>query len=147
MRKKIICDIDGVLNNPKKIAYLYHEEKYDEMVEASLELPVDQAMADIIRLLANIYDIIFLTGRQSKYRNRTKKFLDQIMSNIPYQLAMRSMSDFSSSSNMKLEWIDQNLHIPDIAFAIEDRRDIAEAYERNCIKCLIVNTDYFSKEK
>lgn len=147
MRKKVLCDIDGVLNNPKDIAYLYHEGKYDEVVEEALKLPVDQAMADIIRLLANIYDIVFLTGRQSKYRNRTKSFLDGVMLNAPYQLAMRSMNDLSSSSNVKLEWIDQNLHIPDIAFAIEDRRDIAKAYERNCIKCLVVNTDYFSKEK
>lgn len=144
--KFILVDIDGVVNNiPDGIMKLYSEKKYAEFNEAIVQLPPDRIFGTIIRQLANIYNIIFLTGRPSHWRDETNKFLYSVMLGAPYHLAMRATLSNESSIAVKLNWVNQNLSIDQIAFAIEDRKDVAMAYRKIGIECMLVKEDKFYK--
>jgi len=147
MRKKVLCDIDGVLNEPKEnLARLYHEKKFDELVQEMIQLPLDETLATIVKNIHSNYDLIFLTARHKKYREQTYDFLKSFLGDIPFMLSMRCDND-GDAIEQKRDFVLRNFSKDDIAYAIEDRKDMAKMYESMGIHCFIVKQDVFSKKE
>lgn len=145
--KIVLVDIDGVVNDiPEGLMKQYRMENYQNFNEGLIDLAPDRHMGSIVRQLANIYNIVFLTGRPACYRESTAKFLDSFMNGAPYHLAMRSNCCKKTSALSKMTWIQQNVDVDKIAFAIDDRKDIAEQFLKTMgVRTLLVKVDKFKK--
>lgn len=148
MKKIIICDIDGVLNNIKGVVYLYHNKSIERFNQKSTELPANQLMFDFLKIMIELkYEITFLTGRPEKFRYQT---MDLLVGGLGINLAtkcnliMRKTGDVSSSVKQKEDWIENNIKWDDILMAFDDREDIREMFVRHGVVCFSNSPDYMN---
>lgn len=145
-RQIVICDIDGTINDVRSIVHLHTEKKYDEFTEESNKCRKRTSIINLITRLSKDHKIIFLTGRHFKHRAMTKDFLNKTFYQMDYQLAMR-MNETDSSRTFKWHWLVANVDLENIAFALEDRVDVAKTFSLLSIETLMVGADHFSNNK
>jgi predicted kinase len=132
--RAIICDLDGTL------ALLNGRSPYDatHCDQDLLNVPV----ADIVqRFQATGHAIIFLSGREDKFREPTVRFLHtHLGESFPYQLIMRSTGDMRKDSVIKQELLEREIlphHFVD--FVLDDRNQVVDMWRGLGLTCLQVD--------
>lgn len=157
-RKTVIFDIDGTLaNNDHRRKYLEGDKpdwgSYnhpDNMIQDLPNMPVLNllvALMEATDILTNEpkYRIIFVTGRMESSRWITMKW---ILDNMPIvrngaakveKILMRKEGDYRADHIVKEEILKQLLDDGhDIAFTVDDRKQVVDMWRRNNITCLQV---------
>ena len=138
--RAIICDLDGTL------ALMNGRNPYD--ASTCDEDLLNEAVAQCV--LAMHYSgrkIIFMSGRDSKYKAQTIKFIEQHMlvegengiQVMPYELFMRATNDSRRDSIVKAELFAE--HVKDkyyVEFAIDDRDQIVREWRKMGLICFQV---------
>jgi len=130
--KVIICDLDGTLFNIKHRQHLLPD--YEAFNSQHINDTLNQDVFDFVK----DKNILFLTGRNEKYRETTEKQLNQYF--IDYKLIMRENNDLSQAKIFKKK-IAQDLIKDgyDIEFAIDDDEYVCEMFFEMVIDCYDVN--------
>lgn len=136
-KEAIIIDLDGTLANCDHRRHLVEGEKRDWDRFFSL-MWKDTANYIVWEFTQNPYaTVLIVSGRPNKYRRTTVKWLKD--NNITYnRLFMRKNGDYRKDDVVKQEIYDTKIKDKyDIKFAIDDREDIAEVWNRNGIPVLL----------
>lgn len=119
--KAIICDLDGTLalhngRNP------YDASTCDQDL---VNMPVAEAICKYGR---DGYDILFTSGREDCYREKTIKFIKKV--NIPrYQLFMRPTGDRRKDHVVKLELFQRHIHgYYNVEVVFDDRQRVVDMW-------------------
>ena len=128
----ILCDLDGTLS------LLNGRSPYDAST-----CEKDKVNHEIKTILEVFYrfmqwQIIYLSGREDKYRSQTERFL-QHHHCPPGPLHMRASGDFRKDYIVKSELFDA--HIRDkyrVRFALDDRNQVVEMWRKMGLTCLQV---------
>lgn len=133
LQKAAIIDMDGTL------CEISHRSPYD----ASKCLD-DSPIVHVIELVQlfynNGYKIIFCSGREDKYRDLSKQWLDTYVAIPEYELFMRPTGDMRKDSIIKEEIF--NNHIKDkyyVRAIIDDRLQVCEMWYRLGLPLFRVN--------
>jgi predicted kinase len=149
--KAIICDLDGTLS------LLNGRSPYDAST-CQNDLPNVPVIECVRAMASKGYNIIFMSGREDKYREQTENFieqycwvfkteyekdeieLDDAMKVIPHQLYMRKSGDQRKDSIVKRELFDANIsgkHY--VEFALDDRDQVVSMFREIGIPVFQVN--------
>jgi predicted kinase len=101
--KAIICDIDGSL------AILGDRSPYDAAKSDEVDSP-NMPVVETVRLYYEAgYKVIFCSGREDKFEDVTKSFIERCLPGIEYQLFMRKTADFRGDDVVKEEIFNNNI--------------------------------------
>lgn len=127
----IICDLDGTLA-------LKHEGRniYDAST-ADLDHINDPVRATLLAL-EPMYSLIFMSGREDKYREPSVKFLDNCGWSS-YPLYMRATGDFRKDSIVKRELFDAHIRGKyNVLFVLDDRDQVVKMWRELGLTCFQV---------
>lgn len=132
--RAIICDLDGTL------ALLNGRSPYDAST-CDQDL-LNQPVADIVvRFQSAGHHIIFLSGREDKFREPTERFLKQHLGpEFPYTLIMRTTGDMRKDSVIKQELLEKEV-VPNwyVDFVLDDRNQVVDMWRGLGLTCLQVD--------
>jgi len=130
----IICDLDGTL------AIIGDRSPYDARDCDLKDFPNIPVVQCINAMHAAGMMIIFMSGRDEKYKSETVRFIDNtISSQIKYELHMRSYDDIRKDSIVKSELYFNNVHNKyDILFCLDDRNQICNFWRSIGLTCFQV---------
>lgn len=136
MKKAIICDLDGTL------ALIDHRDPYDasKCEEDALNNPI----GNIIEVYTHqrLYDIaiIFVSGREDKYKPQTERWLKKHNITSYDGLFMRKTGDFRKDTVIKKEIYTKHIEGKyDVLFVLDDRDQVVEMWRRELgLTCLQV---------
>lgn len=130
--KAIICDLDGTL-----CLFKHHRDPYD--ASTCLNDLVNHPVRIIIESLNKSHDIIFVSGRESKYQPQTVDWIGRYLRLKEWALFMRATDDNRKDSIVKQEIYDQFIKDKyDIEFVLDDRDQVVEMWRANGLTCLQV---------
>jgi hypothetical protein len=124
-REVVVLDIDGVLADVRhRLHFLASRPKgWDSFFAAAADDPLLAAGADVARLAATEYRIVYLTGRPERIRRATADWLAG--HGLPSgSLLMRSNADRRPSRLMKLERVRRIAATDPVALVVDDDRDV-----------------------
>ena len=134
--KTIIVDIDGTLANIEHRRYLVEGDKKDWnkfKSEANNDAPNEWCVVICDSFYSNPYgsdvSIIFVSGREEKYRKLTQMQIVQWTTIFNYKLFLRKDNDYRKDAEVKKEIYEE--HIKDkynILFAIDDSKEIVDLW-------------------
>ena len=136
MKKSILVDIDGtcadlehrrpwIQSNPKNWKAFYATVEDD--------IPIQPVIDIVVSLWHSGWDIVFCSGREEIYREKTEKWLRHHVI-PPKNLYMRKKGDYRDDAVIKIELLQQiraDGFNPLIAF--DDRKRVCEAWIANGI--------------
>lgn len=125
----IICDLDGTL------AIHNGRSPYD-----TSKCDTDILCNEVASILTNMVGhVIFVSGRDEKFRDKTKAWLDANFTAKPYELYMRPLDDRREDSIVKQELYDNFIKGRfNIRFVLDDRNRVVDMWRRNGLKCFQV---------
>jgi hypothetical protein len=138
----IICDLDGTL------ALIHHRDPYDASTADQDE--INPPVAQLISLMQVFgYKIFFVSGREDKYREATKSFLEKVVEQYGLEpdkteLLMRKTGDFRKDSIIKKEIYDT--HIKNkyfVEFVLDDRNQVVQLWRSIGLPTFQVNEGDF----
>jgi hypothetical protein len=143
--KAIIVDLDGTLYNSTARNHLAQAGQWDDFHRAS---STDKPNHDILQLvnLLSLHEktiILAVTGRDDRYRDITNSWINRNSAMIDFVL-MRPEGDLRSDTVVKIELVKQwledhgagmDVKKEDIAFALEDRDKMVDAWRSWGIPC------------
>lgn len=137
--KAVICDLDGTL------ALLNGRDPYNAS-DCDKDLP-NKAVVECLRCMyLNNRTILFVSGREAKYAEKTLTFLQEhcdfiFSSSVPrFELMMRQTGDFRKDTIVKYEIF--NTHIRNcynVEFVLDDRNSVVEMWRTLGIPTFQVN--------
>lgn len=143
----IICDLDGTLalfcQNPKSecTCHLNHRSPYD--ASSAVQDVVNWPVWNIITSCSE--HIIFMSGREEKYREQTIAFLENdtadgcSLESKDYTLYMRRTGDMRKDSVVKAELFEKHVRYNyNILFVLDDRDQVVELWRSIGLTCLQV---------
>ena len=140
MTEAIICDLDGTLSINDHGRSFFEADDCDK---DALCVPV----AIVLRIAreSNI-KIIYLSGREDKYRQPTEKFLnnhdldyDYVMDDKDYPLFMRKTGDNRADDIIKWEIYQEHIEPNyDIHFILDDRQQVVDMWRSKGLTCFQV---------
>lgn len=149
MKKFIVVDIDGTIADiSHRVHYVQSKPKdwnsFYSVKEMSSDKPIHNII-DMVKSLYNFYPIIFCTGRPERTREVTEHFIYKYLGfeEGEYLLLMRSDKDRRQDYITKLELLSREIALSDIAFILEDRKSVVDAFRNNGLTCLQVNDGNF----
>ena len=136
MKKAVISDLDGTL------AVLGKRNVYDASKTDEVDTLCKEVADKLKDFKSKDYQIIFLTGREEKYRKPTERFLKKFMDWEPdkdYMLLMRPNRNFTKSQLMKETLYKQSIKDKfDVEVLYDDDERVlklfSEDYKIKCIK-------------
>jgi len=142
-RNTIIVDLDGTLCNCDHRIELARTKQWDAFHSMLIEDEPYEDVKHFIKFIARSalmeIDIIGLTGRNEKHRNKT---LDWLEKNGVFfdELLMRPDNDFRSDHELKPllleEWFgSREIMLSKVMFVLEDRDKVVEAWRNIGISC------------
>jgi hypothetical protein len=102
--------------------------------EKAYQDPVIIKMADLMRELSRISNVMLLTGRNEKYRHITLKWLRDAELDFSFEeLIMRPDFDYRPDAEVKIELLEKRFGgkenvLNNIWFALEDRDQVVEEF-------------------
>lgn len=148
MEKAIICDLDGTL------CLMGNRNPYDAS-QCELDTPCNVVMS-IIESLGIYHDcnigdyvsdhhIIFVSGREHKYRNETLRWLTRYLSpHLKFKLYMRGTDDKRKDFIVKEEIYENHIKNKyEVNFAIDDRNQVVDMWRSKGLVCLQVRPGNF----
>jgi predicted kinase len=116
----VICDLDGTL------ALLNGRNPFDAS-KCDRDLPNTPVIECVKSMHAAGHAIIFMSGREDKYREPTERFIAEHLPGIPYELHMRSSNDGRKDAIVKGELFDA--HVAEkynVLFVLDDRNQVVD---------------------
>ncbi len=134
----VIVDIDGTLSDAEHRVHLVKEKRWPEFYDlCDLDMP-HVHIGVIVNLLSAHYQIVLVTGRVERVRDKTEAWLNKHW--ITYHnLLMRPDGDTRPDDVLKEEILDRDI-LPTYApaFALDDRDKVVAMWRRRGIPCLQV---------
>ena len=134
----IMCDLDGT------ISLLNGRSPYK--AETCNEDLVNEPVAKLVDCMySNKYAIIFLSGREDKYKPQTLEFLNKAILCNNYLLFMRETGDYRKDSIVKRELFINNVQRKwNILFVLDDRQQVVDMWRDECgLTCFQVDKGDF----
>jgi predicted kinase len=132
--RAIICDLDGTL------ALLNDRSPYDA-AKCDQDF-LNEPVADIVRRYhEGGHRIVFLSGREDKFREPTVRFLEKYLgTDFRYTLLMRVSGDMRKDSIIKEEILRASI-LPHyhVDFALDDRNQVVDMWRGLGLTCLQVD--------
>jgi predicted kinase len=152
--KAIICDLDGTL------ALIGDRSPYDASRCDELDSPNVPVIECVKAMHAQGAKIVFMSGREDKYREQTVRFIEQHCRYtcnhldcdnvgidegvIPYELHMRPTGDSRKDAIVKRELFDANVaNKYNVLFCLDDRDSIVLLWRTMGLSCFQVDYGNF----
>jgi predicted kinase len=141
--KAIMCDLDGTL------AIIGDRSPYDASRCDEVDIPNEAVIACVKAMYDDDHTIIFMSGRDSKYREQTKRFIEKHCiqrdrQKMRYELHMRGEGDTRNDAIVKRELYEANvLGKFNVEFVLDDRNRVVDEWRRMGIPCFQVNPGNF----
>jgi hypothetical protein len=131
-KNTIICDLDGTL------AIIGDRSPYDGS-SCDKDIPNWPVIRCVLAMYAAGYNIVFLSGRQDKYRAPTEFFIKKWLPDLPYELFMRQTGDNRKDSIIKQELYDANVRDRcEVLFVLDDRNQVVDFWRSIGLTCFQV---------
>ncbi len=132
--KIIICDIDGTL------ALLGNRDRYNPSTGEDL---LNNPIANILKVYNNQnlfpIELIFVSGREDKYRDITEKWLQKHGITHYKLLLMRQTGDFRKDYIIKKELFEKHIKGKyEVLFVLDDRDQVVKMWRELGLTCLQV---------
>lgn len=130
----IICDLDGTL------ALMNGRSPFD--ASKCDEDLLNEPVANIVRSFNDRgYRIVFLSGREDKFREPTVRFLEtHLGAEFEYDLLMRRAGDMRKDALIKREIFDTSVGPKyHVEFVLDDRNQVVDMWRGMGLTCLQVN--------
>lgn len=133
----IICDLDGTVS-------LFTPEMRNPYDASSSDNDLlNEPVADIIRAFSTV-QIIFVSGREDKYREPTERFLKKHFPTLNYLLYMRKTGDSRKDNIVKKEIYENSIWGNYyIKFVMDDRSSVVRAWRDLGLTCFQVAEGMF----
>lgn len=118
--KAIICDLDGTL------ALMNGRNPFDAST-CDQDLPNTPVIACVKAMVAQGVKLVFMSGREDKYREPTIRFIEQHLPGVQYELHMRVSGDSRKDAIVKGELFDA--HVAEkynVVFVLDDRNQVVD---------------------
>lgn len=120
--KAILVDIDGTISLPNG-RNIFDASTCDK------DLPNKPVIDCVKAMYSSGHRIIFITGRDAKYRTQTESFIAKYFPDFEYELYMRPENDSRKDTIVKSELFNANIRARfNIIFALEDRDQVVSYY-------------------
>jgi len=141
LRWAIICDLDGTLALFCKehgcACELNHRSPYNAST-AHLDVP-NRPVRHMLKRFSGDTDIIFVSGRESLYRDQTVEFIEGPAAIKDYTLHMRRTGDSRKDAVVKAEIFDAHIRGKyNIRFVLDDRNQVVQLWRSLGLTCLQV---------
>lgn len=134
LKMAIIVDIDGtVAHMGDRLAYDWSKVSEDTPHGDILEL---------VNVLGNTYNIIFVSWRDSVCYEDTEKWLNKHVKHV-YSLRMRAIGDNRKDSVVKYEILQEIIKEYYIPFVFDDRDQVVKMWREAWLRCLQVASGNF----
>lgn len=142
--KYLLLDLDGTLCDHSWRIHYAKKRNWDKYNSLCKDDKPNDPVYRLILDIQNNYSIIILTGREEKYRSQTVDWLNHHGVKFCH-LFMRPNGEYKKPDyQLKIEWIKKIFggEIKEhIAFALEDRNQVVNAYRKIGIPVFQVNED------
>lgn len=135
----IVCDLDGTIS-------LFTEEMRSPYDASKCEHDLlNEPVADVINTYFNKgYKILFVSGREDKYREQTERFLKKHFPNLTYSLFMRKTGDSRKDTIIKKEIYVDNIWLNYyVKFVLDDRASVVRGWREMGLTCFQVAEGMF----
>ena len=135
----IICDLDGTIS-------LFTEEMRSPYDASKCEHDLlNEPVADVINTYFNKgYKILFVSGREDRYREQTEKFLKKHFPDLTYSLYMRKTGDMRKDTIIKKEIYVDNIWLNCfVKFVLDDRNSVVRNWREMGLSCFQVAEGMF----
>lgn len=124
----IVCDLDGTLANMTHRVHHLEEKNWDAFFDAVKDDTVNLWCQLLLQAMhGRGYEVIFVTGRNSRCREATREWLDNVGFGC-CMVHMRKEDDRRPDYELKAEIYDQYLKDRDILFVLEDRQQVVDMW-------------------
>lgn len=130
----IICDLDGTVA-------LFTEEMRSPYDASKCEDDLlNEPVAHIVKTYYEKgHTVLFVSGREDKYKEPTEKFLKKHFPDMPYELFMRKTSDSRKDTIIKKEIFFDNINgLYNVRFVLDDRNSVVANWRSMGLTCLQV---------
>jgi len=116
----IICDLDGTLS-------LLNGRNPFDASNCDKDLPNTPVITCVLAMVAAGHNLVFMSGRENKYREPTERFIAQYLPGVPYELHMRATADSRKDSIVKGELFEANVAEKyNVIFVLDDRNQVID---------------------
>ena len=141
MINAIICDLDGTLFDCK-----WRREKFlpnfNEFNKNHIHDKIKKPILEILNKFKETHEIIFISGRNEKFRNTTEDQLQKYINN--FTLFMRKDNDFRPDEEIKKEiYFNKIINNYNILFILDDRTKVVKMWRELKLTCLQVDDGDF----
>lgn len=141
MRKIILCDLDGTLADCSHRLHriLKTPKDWDSFFAACRDDKPIWPLIDLINTLArDKYEVWITSGRSDQCWQETCDWLKRFRVDY-HALVMRKAGDHTDDSELKVSWLyDGTIPRERVAFALDDRNRVVNAWRAHGITCLQV---------
>lgn len=131
--KALICDLDGTLAIFEYMSGMKLRSPYDAS-KADCDIVCKPLAIVLESLFKSGYEIIFMSGREDKFREPTERFLENASEEFGFsydKLYMRSSGDFRKDTIIKEELYDKYiLNKYNILCVFDDRKSVVEMWKK-----------------
>lgn len=140
--KAILCDLDGTL------AIIGDRSPYDASKCDIVDHPNWPVINAVLAMYAQGYNVVFMSGRDSKYREQTIRFIEKWVKvddkPIKYELHMRALNDCRKDSIVKEELFNEHVRGKyNVEFVLDDRDSVCSKWREMGLTCFQVNFGNF----
>lgn len=130
----VIFDLDGVLcDNNHRLHFIFHpdgsrKEKADwhSFFEESDKDSLIPAGKALYLALFGCFEVVFLTGRNEKYRDLTERWLTEKLGRDPCLVYMRLEMDYAPAHQFKGEMLEELSNYHEIILVVDDSQIIID---------------------
>lgn len=143
-KKTVIVDVDGTMSKvgANRLQYVSGPKKdLDKFYALCDEDEPVQAIVDLVKILAPVYNIVYCTGRRISEREKTSRWLLRHTGMLVYNsnLLMRKGGDHRDDYIIKPELLKEADYNPGrVAFILEDRNSVVKKWRELGFTCLQV---------
>jgi len=134
MRETFIFDLDGTLANSN--GRDFYNPSHEEIIADLQITPV----CKVLRSLSEYYTIVFLSGREAKFYEPTKTWIEEELRIFNPELFMRRTGDWRKDSIIKLELFNEKIKPNyNVIGIFDDRLQVCRMWYEQGIFCFNVN--------
>jgi FMN phosphatase YigB (HAD superfamily) len=129
----IVFDIDGTISDATHRLQFAYMKEWDTFNELASQDPVIVKLADFMRSINWMTNVILFTGRSEKYRYITLDWLKDAELDASFEeLLMRPDNDFRPDHEVKIELLEKRFGgkegvMRSVWFVVDDRDQVVEA--------------------
>ena len=129
----IIVDLDGTL------AKIGDRSPFDASRCDELDKPNIPVIETVKALFKQGYSVVFVSGREDRFRLPTGRFIERYLPDMPYELFMRKTKDFRGDEIVKEEiYINEIMDKWQIMLVLDDRGKVIKKWREMQLVCFQV---------